>query len=472
MKVLLAQPPMLNMVMAFSPPFMHENVGKQPPMGLLNIATYLVRNSDHEVYVLDSQLDRLDHDGFLKEVVAYRPDVVGIGTTTMTFYDAWFAATSIKQALPGVTIVLGGPHSAVYPRETVEHDCFDFLMEGEGDVRFAELIECLKAKRSPEKIPGLYYVEGGNVVYTGPAEFIEDMDSLPLPDRRLTDFKQYFSALSRRSPATNMMTSRGCPYPCSFCDRMGKSFRPRSVENVLAEMRDCVNLGIQEIAIYDDTFTVQRKRVLDICQGILDEGWDFIWNIRTRLDVMDEEMLAMLRKAGCVRIHYGLEAGNQEIRTKVLRKTVKQNIVKKIFDMTHSAGIETYTYLMIGSPEEGEAEIQETIDLVREISPDYAAFAITTPMPNTELHKLAIAQGVYEESRWLQYIRNPIAQFEPPIWNIEISHDRLKELQIKAYKKFYGRPSLLLKRALAVRSFKEFALKTKIAADMFLAKSS
>jgi len=250
---------------------------------------------------------------------------------------------------------------------------------------------------------------------------------------------------------------------------MGKSFRPRSVENVLAEMSNCVDMGIQEIAIYDDTFTIQRERVIAICQGIIDEGWDFIWNIRTRLDVMDQEMLDMLKKAGCSRIHYGLEAGNEEIRNQVLRKEFKQTVVKDIFDMTHDAGIETYTYLMIGSPGEGEKEIQDTIDLVRDISPDYAAYAITTPMPNTELHKLAIQQGVYEESRWLEYIHNPTARFVPPIWDKELSANRLQELQLKAYKKFYGRPSQLLKKAFAVRSFKELAVKTKIAKDMFLA---
>jgi len=469
MKVLVAQPPMKNMVIAFSPPFMHENVGIQPPMGLINIATYMEQNSDHDIEVMDCQINDLNHEGFVAEVERFKPDVLGIGTTTMTFYDAWLAAKSAKEALPGLIVVLGGPTTSVYPKETIQHDCFDFLLEGEGDIRFTELVNLIATKCSVADVKGLYYVENGEVVYTGSTDFIEDLNSLPIPNRHLTDYNAYFSALTKRRPATNMMTSRGCPFPCTFCDRMGKSFRPRSVENVLAEMSNCVDMGIQEIAIYDDTFTIQRERVIAICQGIIDEGWDFIWNIRTRLDVMDQEMLDMLKKAGCSRIHYGLEAGNEEIRNQVLRKEFKQTVVKDIFDMTHDAGIETYTYLMIGSPGEGEKEIQDTIDLVRDISPDYAAYAITTPMPNTELHKLAIQQGVYEESRWLEYIHNPTARFVPPIWDKELSVNRLQELQLKAYKKFYGRPSQLLKKAFAVRSFKELAVKTKIAKDMFLA---
>jgi anaerobic magnesium-protoporphyrin IX monomethyl ester cyclase len=469
MRILLLQPPMLNVVKVMEPNFVHDNVGKQPPMGLFNLATYLEQNSNHEVTVLDSQLDNLDHNNCGKYVFSYKPDLVGVTATTMTFYDALFSAKTVKKVLPECKVILGGPHTSVYPQETIKHEEIDYLLEGEADIAFTDFVNKLEAGEKIEEIPGLYYLENGNVTYTGKSTYIKDLNALPIPNRRLTDYTKYCSILSKRRPSTNMMTSRGCPFKCIFCNRMGKTFRMRSAENILSEIRNCMELGIQDIAVFDDSFTLNRQRVVDICNGIIKEGFDFTWNIRTRVDNVDEELLKLLKKANCVRVHYGIESGNPNI-LKILNKQINLDDVKHAFQMTHKAGMETYAYIMIGSPEEHEDEIEDTMRLLKQIRPDYAGFSILTPMPNTELYDMAFENGLYDKNHWLEYVRKPSPTFEALVWDKEINQKRLNKHLIKAYKRFYGNPLRLFKRAISVRSFKEFAMKSKVAVKMFLSR--
>ena len=181
---------------------------------------------------------------------------------------------------------------------------------------------------------------------------IKNLDDIPFPARHLVPYKKYSSLLSKGSIVTTIFTSRGCPFQCSFCDRphLGKSFRARSAKNVVDEIEECVNMGIHDFLFYDDTFTIKRERVLEICNEIINKRLDIAWDIRTRIDVVNEEMLKHLKKAGCQGIHYGIEAGSEKI-LKVLQKGITIEQAKQVFDLTRKHKIPILAYFMIGNPE-------------------------------------------------------------------------------------------------------------------------
>jgi radical SAM superfamily enzyme YgiQ (UPF0313 family) len=230
-------------------------------------------------------------------------------------------------------------------------------------------------------------------------------------------------------------------------------------------MEKCQEMGIKEIFIYDDTFGVDRKRMLDICYEINKRGLKINWDIRTRVNTVDGEVLKALKGAGCQRIHYGVEAGTQKILN-VLRKGITLEQVKTAFELTKKEGIQTLGYFMIGSPKETKKDILETIKLIKEISPDYIHVSITTPFPATDLYALALKEGVIKKDVWREFAKNPTTDFKSPFWTKEISSEDLFALLKKAYKSFYFRPTYISKRLAQLKSFAE--LKNKVSAALRL----
>ncbi|MDP2909512.1 MAG: radical SAM protein, partial [bacterium] len=295
-------------------------------------------------------------------------------------------------------------------------------------------------------------------------ELIQNLDELPFPARHLVPFQKYSSVLAKKFPVTTMFTSRGCPYRCLFCDRphLGKFFRARSASNVVDEFEKCVRMGIKEIFIYDDTFGVDRQRVLDICQGIIKRKIDISWDIRTRVNTVDEEILIALKNAGCQRIHYGVEAGTQRILN-ILRKGITLEMAEKAFRLTKKAGIQTAGYFIIGSPSETEEEILATINFAKKLNPDFVHFTILTPYPATDLYRFGLETGVIKYDYWKEFAQTPSLDFSPPVWEEIFSKDELNKLLKKAYRSFYFRPGYVLKRLREVSSFKEFLAKAGMA---------
>ena len=279
----------------------------------------------------------------------------------------------------------------------------------------------------------------------------------PFPARDLTPYHRYSSVLARRRPVTTMFTSRGCPYRCTFCDRphLGKKFRAHSARRVVDEMEECVRMGIHEILVYDDTFTVSRRRVLEICAEIQRRGLDVAWDIRARVDTVDEEMLRALKAAGCERIHYGVEAGSDHFM-EVLRKGITVEDARTAFKLTKKAGISSLAYFMIGIPGETEDDIRQTWRLARELGPDFVHITILCPFPGTEIYRNALAEGVYESDHWLDFARDPQPGFQPKYWTQQLSAERLEALLEQAYKDFYTRPGYIAKQLLKIRSWREF----------------
>lgn len=457
MRVLLINPPTENLIVADNPSFIDEERGFNPPLGLLYIAAYVKKHSSHEIEVLDMPVENIRYKQ-LPDVIRQRaPDIVGITAMTFTLIDVLRTIKIVKAVSKDTKVVLGGAHVSIYPLETIRIPEVDFVVRREGEITFLKLLDNLHNKEELRKIKGLVFKDNsGAVINTGPNEFIEDLDSLPFPARDLVPYKKYSSVLSKHKFITTMFTSRGCPFKCSFCDRphMGRRFRMRSAEDVVDEMQTCLDSGIKEILIYDDTFTVNRKRVIDICSEILSRALNITWDIRARVDTVDEEMLNRLKEAHCERIHYGVEAGTEKI-LKVLNKGVNLSQIEEAFRLTKKAGLSTLAYFMIGSPTETKADILKTIDFAKRLNPDYVHITITTPFPSTDLYKLALEEKVITQDYWREFAQEPSKGVVSRYWERELNRKELLSLLDLAYKSFYLRPRYIVKKLLDIRSFRE-----------------
>jgi len=468
-KVLLIYPPSFHMITTNVPSEVEEASGVYPPLGLLYVAAYAEKHTSADIAVLDTQAEGLDYKQIEERISAFGPDVVGIQTMTFTLIDAIETARTVKRVSKDIHVCLGGPHVNIYPEETLEIPDVDSLVMGEGEMVFSELIQCLDEGKSLEGVTGVAFRRAGEVMTTGRRPFISDLDALPHPARHLVPYKEYTSALATETPITTMMSSRGCPFRCIFCDRphLGKVFRARSPESIAGEMEECQRMGIKEVFFYDDTFNVKRRRVLDLCRLISAKGIDLKWDIRARVDRMDEEMLRALKDAGCVRIHYGVESGTPEI-IKALRKDIDLSTVRRIIGLSEKLGITTLAYFMIGNPGETREQIHQTIKFAKSLPASYVHISVTTPFPATELYQVGLDRNVIPDDHWRNFARKPSADFVPTLWEENLTRDELIDLLKYAYGKFYFRPVYMLRRLLEVRSAGE--LKRKARAALRLAK--
>lgn len=469
MRVLLINPPSENMITTNIPSVVDEERGFNPPLGLLYVAGYAKANTSHEILVLDCLVEEISQEKLEECLRAFQPDVVGIQVLTFTLIDARMAAQAAKRATPKCKVVMGGPHVHIYARETLSIPEVDFAVKGEGEAAFTQLLSAIEGHLSFEKVQGLAYrdPETGQVVDNPPAPPIEDLDSLPYPARELTPVGRYYSLIANRNPITTMFTSRGCPYRCLFCDRpiMGRRFRSHSAASVVNEMEACVKLGIREFFIYDDTFNVNRKRVFEICSEIKKRKLNIGFDIRARADRMDEEMLVELASAGCDRVHYGVESGNEEI-LKRLQKDLDLDQVRHIFKATRKHGMKTLAYFMIGNPGETREMALKTIQFAKDLDPDFVHFSVLTPFPATAIYYKALEEGRYDHDYWAEFAKNPTSDFKPRLWEEYMNRDELIDLLKYAYKSFYLRPGMVMKNIARSHSPIDFLRKARVGLKM------
>jgi len=471
MKVLLINPPRENELVGNNPPIIDEERGFNPPLGLLYLGGYLKARTRHEVEVIDAQVEELSYPALKARIAAARPDIAGLTAMTFTLLDVLKTAALVKEVSPEIRTVIGGVHAFLYPAETMRLPGVDFVLAGEAEETFARLVDEIAGAGKFESVPGLSWRDGSSIRQNPPPPLIADLDSLPFPDRTLTPYQKYSSVVAKRLPITTMFTSRGCPFRCSFCSRphLGKTFRARSATNVVDEMEACARLGIKELLIYDDTFTVNRERVHGVADEILRRKLDIGWDIRARVDCVDGKLLERIKAARCERIHYGIEAGTEKI-LKVLNKGITLAKAKEAVALTRKTGIQTLAYFMIGAPTETRDDILRTIDFALELDADFVHITILSPFPATEIYARGLKEGLFQSDIWKAFAENPRPGFHPPYWNATLKDEELQELLKLAYRRFYTRPSYVLRKIAQVSSFREFATKAKAGLKMLKMK--
>lgn len=463
MKVLLIRPPKLNMISTNVPNVVDEETGCYPSLGLMYIAACVERYTDHQIEILDTQAEKMNYEEMKSEIRKRNPDIVGIQAMTFTLVDVILTAKIVKELDKSIPLILGGPHVNIYPEETISNSEIDFLVLGEGEYVFPDLINALSQRKDLSKIRGIVYKRNKEIINTGKREFITNLDAVPFPAYHLVPYQKYYSVLAKRTPITTMMTSRGCPFKCIFCTRpqLGEIFRYRSAESVVDEMEQCARIGIKEIFLYDDTFTIKKQRVIDICNEILRRNLKIMWDIRSRVDTVDEKILKKLKLAGCERIHFGVEAGTQGILN-ILRKGITLQQAEKAFQWSREVGITTLAYFMIGNPTESRKQILETIKFSVKIKPDYVHIALTTLFPATELYRRGLERKILKHDYWKEFAENPRKDFVPELWEENLTREELVKLSKFAYKSFYMRPMYVLERLFEVKSWQEFKRKGRV----------
>lgn len=465
MKVLLINPPRFNELIGKNPAIVEKHRGFNPPLGLMFLAGYLESNSDHQVEIVDAQPPGWTYEELKRRLSEREFEVCGITAMTFTLIDVIKTCRVVKEVNPKAKIVLGGPHVHLFPEETISIPEVDFLMQGEGEIAFIDLLSKLDQPDLWWTVKGLVYQDGsGKIVNNGIAPSTGDLDLLGFPARDKLDPGMYTSLLGRDNTITTMFTSRGCPFRCTFCDRpyspVLSGFRWRSPQHVVEEMEQCLSLGIREAFIYDDTFTVRKDRVHELCDEILKRKLKFRWDVRAHVNTVNPDLLKHMAAAGCDRIHFGVESGNERMM-RVIRKNTNPDKVRDAVRWVKESGMEVLTYFIIGQQTETAADIQDSIDLAKDLDPNYVHFTIFCPYPGTEIYMKGIESGIIKKDVWREFAQNPEPGFELPIWEENFTRAELREMLVKCYKSFYLRPSYVARSLARIRGVGEFRRKMR-----------
>ncbi|MBI1825377.1 MAG: cobalamin B12-binding domain-containing protein [Planctomycetes bacterium] len=468
LRVLLINPPRFSELIGKNPAIVEKHRGFNPPLGILSLAGYLEKHSNHHIELIDAQPKQYTYSQLEEILQDRRADVVGITAMTFTLIDVFKTVRLVKKVMPAAKIVLGGPHVHLYPEESIRHPEVDFLVQGEGEVVFLQLLSNLDNASAWQNMKGLVYRhEADKIVNTGIASSSENLDDLGIPARHLLNVRDYTSLLGRDNVITTMFTSRGCPYRCTFCDRpyspVLSGFRCRSAGHVADEMETCLALGINEAFIYDDTFTVRRDRVFELCDEIDRRKIKFRWDVRAHVNTMTPDLLRRMKQAGCDRIHYGVECGNDRM-LKVIKKNATIAKVREVVAATKAVNMEVLTYFIIGQQSETASDIADSVRLARELDPNYVHFTIFCPYPGTEIYFKGLESGVIKQDVWREFASNPHDGFELPVWEENFTRQELREMLVKCYKSFYLRPRYVARSLLRIRRFGE--LKRKLRAGL------
>lgn len=444
MRVLLVTPPEFNLA-KFSLPNAVMAATTFPPIGLLYISSYLKAHIGCDVRLYDWQLHGSKIGDIMPVIREYQPHVIGIMAYTFCFYDTIALARMIKAHDASIHISLGGINLSYYPDESLSHDCIDSIVQGEGEVAFAEIVRRVAAGRDPDGIPGVNYRKDGRIFHGPPTERILDLDSLPMPDREMVVDEDYRFVIDPDIKQTPMFTVRGCPYPCNYCNVTDKKPVLRSAKNVVDEFEQCVALGYGFVDIYDDTFNLKLDRAKEICQGIIDRRLDIKWSFRGRTDKVDDEFMRLAAESGCDRVNFGIETATDAIN-KASGKGIDQKIIRRAVELAQKNKVRVLGYFMLGFPYETEQQMNDTIDFAIELDVDYAQFVAVVPLPGTRLYRQAVEEGGLPSDYYRDQILNPQKEFYLKRWETNLSDEEVIKITQRAYRRFYFRPSYILKR--------------------------
>jgi len=438
-------------------------VPKYEPLGLLYIAAY-VRQQGHAVSVIDCRAENLSYDALKDRIRAVVPDVVGISTLTCSGEFVYHLGRWLKAELPGVTVVLGNIHASVFAREYLLNGCCDVVVHGEGEKPCAEILRCRQEGKPFDCIPSISFLKGGKVVCTGGPAVFEDLSALPLPARDLIDSGNYYLTPAsnqtyippRGTVVKTISTSRGCLFNCAFCSNY-RSIRYNSPKAVVDEMemleREC---HASYICFTDPLFVANKDRVRVICAEIRRRGLKVRWNCEGHVNCLSAELLRDMDAANCHEIALGIESGVQRLLDVVRKGTRLDDVRSAIGLIRANSRIKISGLFILGLPGETRADTLDTIGFAKSLDLDMAQFSVLSPFPGSQIFReLSDAgqldtgvspDGTLRPEVWRRYSSYPAFSSQEPIWVTPgRTSAELKQLQKRAYREFYLRPSQLLK---------------------------
>jgi radical SAM superfamily enzyme YgiQ (UPF0313 family) len=461
-----------------------------PHLGLAYLAAMSEQRGD-EVVIFDADVESKPVSEFVQE---FKPDLVGITANTPQVKQAWRTARAIKD-VHDCLVVLGGPHVSVLPEESCEKPYVDVVVRGEGEEAWIDISNRLEAYLNDQPVYqtqaflhpeqeifkeclGVTFKTSDGRIHNNPDRTpIADLDSLPWPAYHLFKMENY----TNLQPATDhvdgarsfsILTSRGCPYRCTFCSQsiMPIKWRSRSPESVLAEWKHLVeDLGAQEIGVLDDSANIRVKRLEELASSLIEQKlnhvpWIFVNGIRANL--ASKELLSLLKNAGLKRTAFGVESGDPEILRSIDKK-VDHDTIRQAFKNAKEIGLETIAFMIIGLPGETRETMQRTIDFAIELDPVIANFSMMTPYPGTKVYEIVKRQGRFLINDWEDYVFfEQKARYEMG----EMTAEVVEEMYRKAYRDFYLRPSPILRRVKTKDFWLNLPRNVRIAANTFVPK--
>ncbi|MFH1800170.1 MAG: radical SAM protein [Candidatus Omnitrophota bacterium] len=426
--------------------------GHQMPLGIYYLAARLLRDGK-KVEVIDAESLRMPHDEVIFFLKKASPKIIGITSTSVAFRNARSLAQMIRKELPGIVIIIGGPHMTAMPDATMQCGAFDYGVVREGEAAFSKLVRfILDHEGSLEGIPNLYYFEHATLRSNSEAPPIQDLDVIPFPARQLCrDLSLYKPPVGafRLLPVVSMITSRGCPYECIFCDNntFGRRTRFHSAEYVAAEIKELVQkYHAREIAFLDDTFVLDKNRLRRIFKILDKDNFHLKWTCMTRVNNLDFELLKFMRDHGCWQIRIGIESGNQGVLD-FIKKGITLGQVRDVAGWCKELKVCVSGFFMIGHHIDTPKTIQETIELAVKLPLTDVIATLHTPIPGTESYKRAKEYGTYEEGDW-----TALNYWTPCFVPKGLTQAYMLAKQSELYRRFYLRPGVLLRQVGKIRS--------------------
>lgn len=426
------------------------------------LMVYLRESKFLETKFVDCLKARYDHKRLRQLIRDEQPDVVGLTAMSLEIDEAVKYCSIIKSVNRKIITMLGGSHVS-NDQNLLKDKNIDFVFRGEAEIGFSQFINELRnEKRDFSKIKGLGYKEGNKLLFNE-LGFVEDLDALPTPDYdfvRFMDYPQMY--FMKKYPSAPIMTSRGCPFNCTFCARnniSGKKFRMRSPDGIIRELKHLKKkYGIKEFQVWDDNFAINKERVMKFCDLLIKEKMNLGWNFPNGLGIktLDEELLKKMRQAGCYSIAVGIESGSEKIQ-KDMRKNLDLEKVKETVMLADRIGIDVEGFFIIGYPTETREDILKTIKFSKELPFKRASFSLFQPLVGSEIYDILKKQGKIKSNRCTYFKVHVLPQgFR--------SFKEIKNLQRRALLEFYLRPRIFFKFMLenmSLNQIKEISLMVK-----------
>lgn len=371
-------------------------------MGLLSIAAY-IENHGYNVNVIDNNAERLDLEKLIKKILKTDPKVVAFHITSLTYPEVRNCLEQIKNENEDIIKIAGGPLASMYPEIVAGNPNIDFVIRNEGEITLHELLTKIEKDGNIKDIQGISYKKGKKIIHNMQRPFIEDLDGLPLPARHLIDMSKYprrelfFDAY----PVDALGTSRGCPFNCKFCssDRymFYRTYRFRSAKNIVDEIELLIEkYKTKGLYFREDLFTVNKKRLFEICDEIKIRKIDIPWLCESRVDTVSKEKLKKMKSAGCEAIWFGCESGSQKVLDSI-NKEITVSQIENAFKWCREVGITTGAAFVIGFPNDTIEDINKTMDLARRIRPNYAWARIYIGSPRSPIYEEVIKKKYYRK---------------------------------------------------------------------------
>ncbi len=441
MEITLINPPERMRIWAGIPKAMAYGVYCFPPLGLMYIQSSMEKRTPYRAEIFDPVVDNLDYPDFEAQLRKYPLDLVGISAYTHCLPDVQMTINTVRKLNPNARIVLGGPHTNMFPEFAIGLKGVDAIITGDGEDAFVEMAEAFDQGTSWEGIEGTWVKEDGQVIRNPDRVSSRSLDAYPWPDRRRIRYRDYYVPGTKRSLNTTAITSKGCPHSCPFCLTYKKQYRVRAIDSILDEVEHCLSLGIDEILFVDDLFTPNSQWVLKFCDAIERRGLKFFWGYKTTVAGTTREQIRRSAEMGCTKIHFGVESANNE-GLDVWGKHCDMDDVHRVFRWAREEGVRSIAYIMLAGPHERSmAQALENLEEMLKLDADYAVFAVFSPYPGTESFEEGARKGLYPADCWDRLMRDPLSGVEvPAAWEEFLTKEEILQLLKIAHRRFYMQP--------------------------------